>query len=393
MNAYWSICLAHNLKPNGKLKIAILGSHGIPAAYGGFETIAQELGTGLVKKGFEVYVSCESKGLKIKPYGSYRGVRLIYFPVISAFRSFSEVFVYDLLSVVWVTMRVDVIYMLGYSSILTLIFPRLLGKVVLVNVDGLEAARPKFNSFLRFFYRSFEKLSTKIAGYIIVDSKTICLYYQARYGVAPIYIPNGGGCTRTVKPLDSEALKAYGLEKGNYYLFIARLTPDNNIDFVIDAFKRTNSRKKLVVIGPLENNNFVKKILANKDERVVFLGGIYDPQLQRTLRYNCFAYVHGHQMGGTSVSLVEAMSCGNTILAYDTPSNREVAETSAIYFKKDVESLKTIIENLEKNQSSIQVNETARLLYLKNYSANNTLNEFVNAVDRITRVKNANIML
>ena len=381
-------CLTENSEVNRKPTFAILGSHGIPAAYGGFETIAQELGTGLAKKGFGVYVSCESKGLKIKPYSSYHGVRLVYFPVIDAFRSFSETFVYDLLSVLWATARVDVIYMLGYSSILTLIFPRLLGKIVLVNVDGLEAARPKFNSFLRFFYRSFEKLSTQIANYIIVDSKTIGLYYKAKYGIEPIYIPNGGGCTRIVKCLESGALKEYGLEKGSYYLYIARLTPDNNIDFIIDAFKKTDSRKKLVVVGPLAKNNFIKELLRNKDERIVFTGGIYDPQLQRTLRYNCFAYIHGHQMGGTSVSLVESMSCGNIILAYDTPSNREVAETSAIYFKKDVESLKEIIENLEKKQSSHQVNEYAQHLYVEKYSARKTLNEFISAVDNILRTKN-----
>jgi rhamnosyltransferase len=368
--------------------IAILGSRGIPAAYGGFETIAQELGTGLVKKGFEVYVSCESKGFKIKSHASYQGVRLVFFPVIPALRSISETFVYDLLSVLWATLKVDIIYMLGYSSVLTLIFPKLLGKVVLVNVDGLEAARPKFNPFLRFFYRSFEKLVPEMADYIIVDSKTVGIYYRRNYGVAPIYIPNGGGCTRSIKPLDSMTLKTYGLEKGEFYLFIARLTPDNSTDLIIDAFKRTNSRKKLAIVGPLVKNSFVKKLLENKDERIVFLGGIYEPRLQRTLRYNCFAYIHGHQMGGTSVSLVEAMSCSNVILALDTHCNREVAETSAIYFKKDAECLKEKIEALEETHSSIQANETACLLYQKKYSMDNTVNEFIDVVDNVAEAKN-----
>jgi len=375
--------LTGNVKETRKPRIAILGSRGIPATYGGFETIAQELGSGLVKKGFEVYVSCESKGFKIKPYGNYQGVRLVYFPIINSLRSISEAFVYDLLSVLWATLRVDVIYMLGYSSIPTLIFPKLLRKAVLVNVDGLEAARPKFSPLLRFFYRSFEKLVTKIADYIIVDSQTMGVYYRRNYGLAPIYIPNGGGCTRSIKPLDSIALKAYGLEKGEFYLFIARLTPDNSIDLIIDAFKRTNSRKKLVIVGPLVENSFVKKLLANKDERIVFLGGIYEPRLQRTLRYNCFAYIHGHQMGGTSVSLVEAMSCGNIILALDTHCNREVAETSAIYFKKYAEDLKEKIEALEETRSSIQVNETAYLLYQKKYSVDKTVNKFTDVINTI----------
>jgi rhamnosyltransferase len=381
------VYLTGDVRKTRKPRIAVIGSRGIPATYGGFETIAQELSSGLVKKGFEVYVSCESKGFKIKPYGNYQGVRLVYFPVVNSLRSLSEVFVYDSLSVLWTTLRVDIIYMLGYSSVLTLIFPKLLGRVVLVNVDGLEAARPKFNPLLRFFYRSFEKFVTKIAGHIIVDSKTMGFYYRRNYGVAPIYIPNGGGCTLTIKPLDSTILKAYGLEKRKYYLFIARLTPDNSIDLIIDAFKRTNSRKKLIVVGPLVKNSFVKRLLANRDERVVFLGGIYEPRLQRTLRYNCYAYIHGHQMGGTSVSLVEAMSCSNTILALDTYSNREVAETSAIYFKKDAEDLKEKIEALEETQSCVQVNETAYLLYQKKYSLDNTVGKFIDVIENIAEAK------
>ena len=382
--------LANTTKGVKSPKVAILGSRGIPAAYGGFETIAQELGQGLAKEKYEVYVSCESRGLKLKPYKSYNGLMLVYFPVINKLRSVSESFVYDLLSVLWATLRTDVIYMLGYSSVPTLILPKLFGKVVLVNVDGLEAARPKFSPIVRFFYRSFEKIVTKIAT-IVVDSQTIGLYYKHNYGVKPIYIPNGGGCTRSVKPLDSEVLKNYSLEKGEYYLYIARLTPDNSIDFIVDTFRHTNSKKKLVVIGPLTKDSFVKQLLENHDERIIFLGGIYEPRLQRALRYYCFAYMHGHQMGGTSVSLVEAMSCRNTILAIDTKSNREVAGDSAIYFKKNADDLKEKIETLERIQPSIQANDAAYALYQKNYSSDNTVDRFINVITPISTKTKSNI--
>jgi rhamnosyltransferase len=381
--------LASDVKGTKKPKIGILGSRGIPAAYGGFETIAQELGQGLAERKYEVYVSCESRGLKLKPYENYKGLMLVYFPVINNLRSLSESFVYDFLSVLWATLRTDVIYMLGYSSVQTLILPKLFGKVVLVNVDGLEAARPKFNSLIRFFYRSFEKIVTKVADYIVVDSKTIGFYYSRNYGVTPIYIPNGGGCTRNIEPFGAEILNNYDLEKGEYYLFVARLTPDNSIDLIIDAFKKTNSKRKLVIVGPLTNDSFVRRLLANGDERVIFLGGIYEPRLQRTLRYYCFAYVHGHQMGGTSVSLVEAMSCRNTILAIDTQSNREVGENSAIYFRNDSDDLKEKIETLEKSNPNMQVNDTAYALYKRKYSTNSTVDEFINVVGTVSgkRVK------
>jgi glycosyltransferase involved in cell wall biosynthesis len=376
--------LVTDVKGTKKTKIAILGSRGIPAAYGGFETIAQELSQGLAKKKYEVYVSCESHGLKLKPYKNYNGVMLVYFPIIDNLRSLSEAFVYDLLSVLWATLRTDVIYMLGYSSVPTLIFPKLFGKIVLVNVDGLEAARPKFNSLLRLFYRSFEKIVTRVADHIVVDSQTIGVYYRSNYGIEPVYIPNGGGCTQSIAPLDAEVLKDYGLEKGEYYLFIARLTPDNSIDFIVDTFKSTRSKKKLVVVGPLTKDSFVRQLLENGDKRIIFLGGIYEPRLQRTLRYYCFAYIHGHQMGGTSVSLVEAMSCRNAILAIDTQSNREVAENSATYFRKNAHDLKEKIETLEETLPDTQVNNTAYSLYQKKFSTDNTVDEFINVLETVS---------
>lgn len=370
------------MKETRKPTIAILGSRGIPATYGGYETIAQELGSGLVKKGFEVYVSCESKGFKIKPYGTYQGARLVYFPVINSLRSISEAFVYDLLSVLWAMLRVDIIYMLGYSSGPTLIFPKLLGKVVLVNVDGLEAARRKFNPLLRFFYRSFEKLSVKIADYIIVDSMTIGLYYRHNYSISPIYIPNGGGGVREVAPFDPHVLKPYGLDKGDYYLVIARLIPDNNIDLIIEGFKKARSNKKLVIVGPLVRSSFVRGLLIEKNDKIIFLDGIYELKLQRTLRYNCFVYIHGHEMGGTNPSLVEALSCSNTILALDVPFTREVAEDSATYFRKDADDLKTKIEALERKPVA-RANEKGYEIYKKKYSIEHTIDAFVGFLDSI----------
>ena len=176
----------------------------------------------------------------------------------------------------------------------------------------------------------------------------------------------------------------FGLEKGDYYLYIARLTPDNSIDFIVNTFKNTDSKRKLVVVGPLTKNSFVGRLLENRDKRILFLGGIYEPRLQRALRYYCFAYVHGHRMGGTSVSLVEAMSCRNTILALDTPSNREVAENSATYFRKDFNDLKEKIESLERVSPRIQANEMAYALYQKKYSAEKTVDEFINVIGDVS---------
>jgi rhamnosyltransferase len=323
-----------NDKSGRPISVAILGSRGIPAGYGGYETIAQELSVGLAKRGFEVYVSCESKQFLPPSPKDYNGVKLVYFPIIRAIRNISEVIEYDLMSVAWSSLKTDMIYMLGYSSVLDLVIPKLLGKIVIVNVDGLESERRHFNSFLRFFYRSFERIATKLCDYVIVDSKTIGVYYDYNYGISSVYIPNGGGRVLEVEPFGSEALKKYGLGKGDYYLVIARLVVDNNISLIIDGFKRSNSKKKLVIVGPLTKNKYVQKLVLEKNDNVLFIGGVYETMLQRTLRYNCYAYIHGHERGGTNPSLLEALLCSNVVLYIEVPFTREVAENLQSISKK-----------------------------------------------------------
>lgn len=367
-----------------RVKIAILGSRGIPAKYGGFETIAQELSISLAKRGFEVYVSCESAGLRSRFYGWYKGVRLLHFPMIRSIRNFADPFVYDLLSVLWSAFRVDIIYMLGYASILTLLIPKMLGKTIIVNVDGLESNRPKFSRFLRFSFRIFEKLTPKIAHYVLADSEMIAWYYRINYNISPVFVPNGGGRIRQYKLYKPEALKFLNLEKGGYYLVIARLEPDNNIRLIVEAFKNSNSKLKLVVVGPLINTLYVKDLLRLRDKRTMFVGGIYEPRLQRTLRFNCFAYIHGHEMGGTNPSLLEALSSGNKILALDVPFNREVAKDSATYFKKDINDLTEKISLMERNSSQLITNVRAQEIFNSKYSGDKAINAFVKFLRQIT---------
>lgn len=319
-----------------KISVAIVGSRGIPAKYGGYETITQDLSIGLVKKGFKVYVTCECNGFKRNPYAVFRGVNLVYFPIINSIRNISDVLLYDALSVFWATFNADIIYMLSYTNSPLLILPKLFRKKILINADGLEWKRRKHNKLLRFLLRTFELVSLKIANCMVVDSQALGAYYQRNYNVMPYYVPYG---TNEILPLNSSSLKHYNLEPNAYYLLIARLEPENNIDLILEEFKNSNSKKKLVVVAPLNKTSYVKKLLQYKSDRILFLGGIYEPRLQRTLRHNCFAYIHGHEVGGTNPTLVEALSCRNIILALDVPFNREVAGEGAIYFSKQAGDL------------------------------------------------------
>ncbi len=355
------------MRSDSKIRVAIVGSAGIPAKYGGYETITQDLSIGLVKKGFEVYVTCQSKKFKRNPYGIFKGVHLVYFPIINSIYNISDFALYDALSVFWATFNVDIIYMLSYTNAPLLIFPRILRKTILVNADGLEWKRRKHSKFLRFLLRSFELISLRIVDSMVVDSQALGVYYKENYNVNTTYVPYG---IKEIAPLEPSNLKKYGLEPKGYYLLIARLEPENNIDLIIDEFKKSTSNKKIVIVAPLKKTSYVRKLLESKSERILFTGGIYEPQLQRTLRHNCFAYIHGHEVGGTNPTLVEALSCHNIILALDVPFNREVAGEGAFYFTKNSGSLTSKLEQLEREKPDhlVAVGRKGYERYITNYS-------------------------
>jgi rhamnosyltransferase len=201
--------------------------------------------------------------------------------------------------------------------------------------------------------------------------------------MTPAYVPYG---TREIEPLDSEVLRNYPLEKNGYYLLIARLEPENNIDLVIEEFKKSNSKKKLVIVGPLKKTSYVKKLLQSKSERILFLGGIYEPKLQRMLRHNCFAYIHGHEVGGTNPTLVEALSCRNVVVALDVAFNREVAGEGALYFNKDEGDLKKKIDMLENNENTAQLHELRTKgyeNYARKYSVKGMIDAYAALFERI----------
>jgi rhamnosyltransferase len=264
--------------------------------------------------------------------------------------------------------------MLGCYFPVSLLLPRLMNKIVVVNVDGLEWNRRKFGPVLRFLLKQVEKLNAKISSQVIVDSRLIGRYYDLNYGISSVYIPNG---IREIKPLEEKWLKRFGLVKNDYYLVLARLEPENNVDMIIREFKNSSSEKKLAIVGPLTNSGYVKQLLGYKDDSVVFLGGIFEPRLQRMLRHNCFAYIHGHEVGGANPSLIEALSCNNLILALDCSYNREVGEDAAIYFKKDPGDLREKIVDLERSEDCERsIRSRPYSVYLRKYTVEKMVDGF-----------------
>lgn len=335
-------------------KIAIIGARGINN-YGGFETAVGEIAPALVKKGYEVYCSCEKTDCNPK---TYQGANLIYFPIKMSsnyvLRKVMEI-LYDMYFNIYCTisLKCDVIYSLGLGANMFVLFPRLFGKKSMVNVDGLEWRRSKFSTFERRTLKIFFDLILICSNYVIVDNEALKSYISSKYWDKVCYIPYG------VKEFEEITWDQNEIEwkitKNNYWLVVARLEPENNIHLILNAYIKSKSKKPLVIVGNFVSESYedsIKEILKNKPEykSIIFTGGIYNLKILNMLRQNCKAYIHGHSVGGTNPSLLEAMIMKNIIIAHNNEFNREVAGDSVLYFNNS-SNLKDMIELIEKNET------------------------------------------
>jgi len=321
------------------MKMGIVGSRGLPPRYGGYETFTSRLVPFLTKEGFEVIVYTLST-LKKEPY-NFPGVHRVFITVppvkaleklcLSVFSTFRAAFVE----------KVDVILYLGVSGGIVMWIPKLLGIPTAVNTDGLEWKRSRWPIWGRWFLKLLERLSVKFADKVIADSMAIGDYLKKEYGVESTFIAYG--CSECVEDDKSweELKRTYNIESGGYYLVVGRAVPENNYSVICEGFLKSNSRKKLIFV-----TNEVPDWLKVASDKVIYAGPIYDSLKLNTLRKNAFAYIHGHSVGGTNPSLLEAISCENLVIAYDVPFNREVLGDFALYFK-DSASLSQIINSLE----------------------------------------------
>ena len=333
------------------MKIAIVGSRGIPAKYGGFETFAHGLTENLVEKGYEVTVSCEYKPKKSRE-DSYKGSKLEYFPIKPPKNYFLRKF-YENLSDIYFLIKLSrtnqIIYFLGIEVGMFLFIPKIINRnsKVIVNIDGVMWERSKFNMLERWLLKLNHDLATLFADKVIVDSREMKNYVDQKYWDKTVYLSYGINPPERI-PWNGEVLKqlkkytSIDIQPGNYFLLVARLEPENNIHTIVDAFSRADLNIPLVVVGDFTSKKyqeevFFKTIKNSIHPGVIFLGSVYDQDLLNMLRQNCTAYIHGHTVGGTNPSLLEAAISRNIIIAHDNQFNREVCGTSAVYFENDLE--------------------------------------------------------
>jgi glycosyltransferase involved in cell wall biosynthesis len=312
--------------------VLILGTRGIPANHGGFETFAEQLALFLVERGWDVSVYCQEEVAVVEQRITtehWRGIQLIKIQVASAGpRATLE---FDWRSIRDAVTRPGLCLVLGYNSAILLPYLRLHGRKVLTNMDGIEWRRAKWSRPIRAWFWLNEWIAAWSSHRLVADHPEIAGHLATRRPrSATVVIPYGGV---PVEDSPRAPVGALGLEPGGYLVSIARLEPENNIHTIVEAFSRRRRDARLVVLGDLRDGNpYHRKVKDAASDEVVFPGSIYEPAITAALRFHARAYLHGHTVGGTNPSLVEALWAGNAVVAHDNAYNRWTAGEAGIYF-------------------------------------------------------------
>ncbi len=335
--------------------IRILGTRGVPAAHGGFETFAEHLAPYLVERGWQVTVYCQEDGVGAVFEDAWRGVRRVRMPVATG--GAAGTIVFDWKSTLHAAGEKGLVLTLGYNTAVFCALYRLRGLKNVINMDGVEWRRQKWGKLARTWFWLNDWAGCWLGNHLVADHPEIKKHLATRVSQDKItMIPYGSD---RVDSADAGAIAAYGLEPGAYAILIARAEPENSILEVVRAWSSEPRGCKLVVLGKYDPGHaYQRAVKEAASGEVVFPGAIYDKGVVQALRFHARFYVHGHQVGGTNPSLVEALGAGNAVLAHDNPFNRWVAGEAGVYFDGEKECARQI-ESLLRDAARLPQLQTA----------------------------------
>lgn len=333
-------------------KISIIGTVGIPAKYGGFETLVEYLTENLNNE-FLLDVYCSSENYPDKSE-KYNGADLKY---INLKANGIQSIPYDIISIFKSLKKSDILLILGVSGCIVLPLVKLISKkYIIVNIDGLEWKREKWNRFTKLFLKFSESIAVKYSNSVITDNKVINDYVKEKYNVDSHLIAYGADHV-TKELFDENFLRKYPFVKDKYAFKVCRIEPENNIHVILEAFSNS-PELNIVCIGNWLNSDYGKNLRKEYDnyKNIFLLDSIYDQKVLNQFRCNCSLYVHGHSAGGTNPSLVEAMYLGLPIFAFAVNYNKETTANKAKYFN-DVMELISLLKNIKGDELNRIANE------------------------------------
>lgn len=332
-----------------RLRVAIIGDRGIPARYGGFSTLVEEVSLRLVAgHDMDVTVYCRSNYYAERP-ATLGGVRLIYLPTVRSKHLESPL--HSAVSILHaITQRFDALLVLDPGNAPLLLPLWLLRKPTAIHTDGLGWQRRKWGALASAYYRLSETLSCWLSTALVTDARAMQDYYLNSYGAQSAYIPYG---SQVGAPADDSFLARYGLQSQGYFVVVTRIEPDNNTDIIVREYRAAAPERPLVIVGGARfPGPFSRALEAQADEKVRFLGSVYDSGVLNGLYAHALAYLHGHQVGGTNPSLLRAMQAGVACVAIDVVFNREVLSEGGLFFDRDAGSLARILQDLERDPAA-----------------------------------------
>jgi glycosyltransferase involved in cell wall biosynthesis len=310
---------------HARVKLALLGTRGVPAAYSGFETAVENIGRRLAARGHHVTVYCRPHMVQGR-FEVYEGMRLVYLPTLHD--KHLDTFVHTLLSTLHMALFVRpdaALYFIAGNSPFALL-SRLLGVPSILNVDGLDSRRAKWSGAARYYLRWAERNAPRFATRAVTDSRVLQRAYREQYGAGTTFIPYGADVPR---PEGHDVLTRLGLEPRGYVLFVGRLVPENNAHVLLQAFEGLGTDLKLVIVGDAPYaDTYQASLRATPDSRVIFTGYLFGDGY-RQLAWNAAVFVVPTEVGGTHPVLIEAMAAGNCVVVNDHEPNLEVAGDAA----------------------------------------------------------------
>ncbi|WP_266095005.1 DUF1972 domain-containing protein [Microlunatus elymi] len=325
-----------------------MGTHGVPAQYGGFETAAENVGLHLSRAGWRVIIYCQAEGTGKASYDTWQGIERVTIPVdLPGWRGTSK---FDLLSAMHASRHRDVCLVFGYNTAVVNVLQRARGVPLVFNMDGIEWSRKRWGKARQAILYVNERIGCLLGHDLIADHPEIETYLRRHARASKITMIPYGADAVTDAPVDP--LRSLGLAPSSYLTLICRPIPENSILEIVRGFSARPRGVKLAILGDYDGSTdpYHRAVRAAASDEVVFLGSIYRPDVTQTIRFHALGYLHGHTVGGTNPSLVEAMASGNPVIAHDNVYNRWVAGAGALYFRTedDVDrSVSTLLDDAD----------------------------------------------
>lgn len=375
--------------------VFIIGSNGIPANYGGFETFVENLTAKKISNNIKYHVACLAKNNEEFEYNNARcfnvkvpnigPAKAIYYDLVALRRAIKYINKNKLEN--------TTIYLLGSTigAFVGLYKNKIkkLNSKFYVNPDGCEWKRDKWNYFVKKYLKYSEKIMVKYADLVICDSVNIEKYIKEqykKYNPNTTFIAYGSDIEENCSEESKEKLQKWYEEKqvskNEYYLIVGRFVPENNYETMIKEFMKSTTKKDLVIITNVEKNKFYEELKQktnfDKDKRIKFVGTVYDTELLKQIRQNAYGYLHGHEVGGTNPSLLEALATTNLNLLLGVSFNKEVADNTAMYWNKEENNLSNLINTAEtlKNDAIEQYGKKAKERIKEEYSWQKIINNY-----------------